>query len=158
MWSQSLCSHRLWSHRLLLASLTNPVPLVVSTTDLSVSEMGTTARLLGHTTGRFLINITGHPLSRFPVMSNTTGPTGRPQMMLANTTRHQVAPNTSHLTRRLSATGRLPARVERVRSERPFGRWSEKRQPTLLGLLLLAYLAFRQIVIVSCFRPAVGIR
>ena len=84
MWSQSLCSHRLWSHRLLLASLTNPVPLVVSTTDrLSVSDMGTTARLLGHTTGR-----------RFPAMSNTTGPTGRPQMMMANTARHQVAPNT----------------------------------------------------------------
>lgn len=116
MWSQSLCSHRLWSHRLLLASLTNPVPLVVSTTDrLSVSDMGTTARLLGHTTGR-----------RFPAMSNTTGPTGRPQMMMANTTRHQVAPNTSHLTGRLSATGRPPARVERVRSDRPFGRWSEK--------------------------------
>ena len=128
MWSQSLCSHRLWSHRLLLASLTNPVPLVVSTTDrLSVSDMGTTARLLGHTTGRFLINITGHPLSRFPVMSNTTGPTGRRQMMMmANTTRHQVAPNTSHLTGRLSATGRPPARVERVRSDRPFGKWSEK--------------------------------
>jgi hypothetical protein len=31
-------------------------------------------------------------------MSNITGPTGRPQMMMSNTTRPQVAPNTSHLT------------------------------------------------------------
>jgi hypothetical protein len=52
------------------------------------------ARLLSHTTGR-----------RLSAMSNTTGPTGRLQVMMTNTTRQDLTA--------LPYTGRLPERVER---------------------------------------------
>jgi hypothetical protein len=80
MWSQSLCSHRLWSHRLLLGSPTNPVPLPVSTTSrLSLSNTGITRRLLTRTTG--------HLLSRLLMMTNTGLPsTGL--LLVARSTRH----------------------------------------------------------------------
>jgi hypothetical protein len=97
MWCQSLCSHRLLLQRLRLGSPTNPVPLPVSTTGrLSLSNTDITRRpLLSRTTGRRL--------------SHTTG---RLQVMMTNTTRPQVAPDTSYLTA-LPYTDRLPARVER---------------------------------------------
>ena len=90
MSSQSLCSHRLWPHCLLLASPTNPVPLAVSATALS--STGITRRLLSHITGR-----------RLSAMSNTTGHTGRLQVIMTNTTRLTALPYTGH----------LPERVER---------------------------------------------
>jgi hypothetical protein len=88
MWSQGLCSHRLWSHCLLLDSPTNPVPLAVSATArLLLSSMGITRRLLCNTMRRFLTRTSGHLLSRLSVMTNT----GLPSTGLlpgAHSTRH----------------------------------------------------------------------
>jgi len=106
MQSQNLCSHRLWSRCLLLASPTNPVLLAVSATArLSLSSMGITRRLLCNTTRRPLRHITGRLLSRLSATSGTMGPTGHLPVMMTNTTRRQ------ELTA-LPYTGRLPARVE----------------------------------------------
>ncbi len=104
MWCQSLCSHRLWRHRLRLGSPTNPVLLPDSTTGrLSLSNTGITRRPLTHTTRHLLSHTTAR------LLSHTTR---RLQVMTINTTRPQVAPDTSYLTA-LPYTGRLPARVER---------------------------------------------
>jgi hypothetical protein len=116
MWCQSLCSRRLWLRRLRLGSPMNPVPLPVSTTGrLSLSNTGITRRpLLTHTTGHRLSHTTAR------LLSHTTG---RLQVIMTNTTRPQVAPDTSYLTA-LPYTGRLPARVER-----PIWRMSRGNDP-----------------------------
>ncbi len=119
MQSQNLCCHRLWSHCLLLASPTNPVPLAVSATArLSLFSTGITRRLLCNTTHRPLRHITGRLLSRLSARNNTMGrPTGYLLAMMTNTTRHP------DLTA-LPYTGRLPAPGEQSIFENEPGRRS----------------------------------